>query len=307
MYMDYFKLKKYPFGLTPNTEFFCDLEDYHSALSVLLLSLENNEGFIKIIGEVGSGKTLLCRLLLNRLDNDRFETAYIPNPDLDASELRKALAQELNIPFDSATEISTLNSRINQALLEISKRGKQLVFIVDEAQCMPDDTLEALRLLTNLETESEKLLQIVLFGQPELDEKLNTHRFRHLKQRIVFSYQLRPLTLKETHAYVFHRLAIAGQTTGNLYSDEAIDYLHRCSGGIPRLINILCHKALLSAYSQGKICADKQDMQAAVEDTPAAEQFSDVPAKSYSLVFGVVVAAVAVGLIVDYFLGLIHL
>jgi MSHA biogenesis protein MshM len=266
MYLEHFKLNELPFSLTPNTNFFCDLPTHQEALNVLLLGLRQGEGFIKIIGEVGTGKTLLCRLLLNTLD-DNFVTAYIPNPDQNGQSLRMSLAHELDIPVEKDLPQHVLLDKITQRLLALYKAGKQTVLIIDEAQALPDDCLEAIRLLTNLETEEKKLLQVVLFGQPELDVKLNQHALRQLKQRITFSYSLKSLNKLELELYLCHRLAKAGYTYGMIFSPRAKKHLFRASGGLPRLLNVLCHKALLVSYGRGIKRVDARSMKRAIADT----------------------------------------
>ncbi len=284
MYLNHFKLNELPFSLTPNTNFYCDLPTYQEALNVLLLGLKQGEGFIKITGEVGTGKTLLCRLLLNTLD-ESFVTAYIPNPDLSGDSLRLALAHELGLTVEKDLPQHMLLDLITKRLLALRQADKQTVLIVDESQALPDDCLEAIRLLTNLETEEKKLLQVVLFGQPELDTKLNQHSLRQLKQRITFSYALKPLNKSELGQYLHHRLVKAGHTYGMIFSKGARKHLFRASGGLPRLLNILCHKALLVSYGRGISRVDKKSMKRAIEDTE-----STLPSKyhiSANLILGV--------------------
>lgn len=266
MYLDHFGLKDLPFTLTPNTQFFCNLPGHQEAMNVLIFSLKSGEGFIKITGEVGMGKTLLCRMILNELD-DSFITAYLPNPDLSPQGLRCSIAKELNIRSVDKLKDSEVLDKITAKLLALRKKGKRVVLICDEVQAMPEDTLEALRLLTNLETESEKLLQIVMFGQPELDTRLNQKHFRQLKQRITFSHTLNNIGRDELEEYLCHRLSIAGHTKGSLFEPKAKDALYHASEGTPRLINILCHKALLSAYGRGIKSVDETAMNSAIRDT----------------------------------------
>lgn len=266
MYLEHFKLNEMPFSLTPNTNFYCDLPTHQEALNVLLLGLQQGEGFIKIIGEVGTGKTLLCRLLLNTLD-EKFVTAYIPNPDQSGYGLRLSLAYELGLTIDKDVPHHLLLGLITQRLLELHQSGKQTVLIIDEAQALPDDCLEAVRLLTNLETEEKKLLQVVLFGQPELDVKLNQHSLRQLRQRITFSYYLKSLDKSQMELYLCHRLARAGYTYGLIFSPGAKKQLFKASGGLPRLLNILCHKALLVSYGRGLTRVDTKSMKRAIADT----------------------------------------
>jgi MSHA biogenesis protein MshM len=269
MYLEYFKLKELPFTITPNVGFFCHLKGHQEALNTVLFSLRSGEGFIKIIGEVGAGKTLLCRRLLDSLDND-YVTAYIPNPDLNPTELRKAFARELNIDPSALQDQHELLTFINDRLLALHTEGKRIVLLIDEAQAIPPESLETLRLLTNLETQTTKLLQVVLFGQPELDERLNQPNFRQLKQRITFSYYLPLMTREDLDSYVFHRLSIAGYTFGSLFSDRSRDILYRASQGVPRIVNILCHKALLAAYGRGEARVSTKVMKIAIEDTDVA-------------------------------------
>lgn len=266
MYLEFFGMRELPFTLTPNTDFFIDLDGHHQALEVTQLALESGEGFIKITGEVGTGKTLLCRRLLNTL-SDEFVTAYIPNPFLTPDGLMLALAEELDLPVAPEKGRHHVLGQINSKLVSLKQDGKKVVFLLDEAQAMPEESIEALRLLTNLETESEKLLQIVLFGQPELNDMLNRDSLRQLKQRITFSYVLPILNEEEVASYISHRLSRSGFPGVNLFSAKAIHELYRASAGIPRLINILAHKALLVAYGRGDTKVTQQHVARAVEDT----------------------------------------
>jgi MSHA biogenesis protein MshM len=266
MYLEHFKLNKAPFTLTPNTDFFCELPTHQEALNVLLLSLSHGEGFIKIVGEIGTGKTLLCRILLNRLA-ENYVTAYIPNPDQTPNSLRYAIACELGINAKTNWTQHQILESINKRLLELHSEGKKVVVVIDEAQALSKACLEAVRLLTNLETEEQKLMQVVLFGQPELDAKLEEYGLRQLKQRITFSYHLQPLARHEQDRYLNHRLARAGYTYGNLFTESALKRLYKASKGMPRLLNILCHKSLLVAYGQGKLSVDSHAVNRAIEDT----------------------------------------
>lgn len=269
MYLDHFQFRDLPFALTPNVEFYCQLKSHQEALNTLLFCLRSGEGFIKIIGEVGSGKTLLCRKLLACLE-DHFFTAYVPNPDLSPLELRRAFARELGIDSALLHDQHELLRVINSRLVELHAAGKQVVLILDEAQAIPLESLEAIRLLTNLETEKSKLLQVVLFGQPELDDYLNQAHFRQLKQRITFSYYLSLLNREELDTYLFHRLAVAGYTYGALFTKKARNMLFNTSRGVPRVINVLCHKALLIAYGRGEKVITHKMLKLAVRDTEAA-------------------------------------
>lgn len=274
MYLEHFKFREFPFALTPSTNFFCSLPVYKEALNTLIVGLYNGEGFIKIIGEVGTGKTLLCRKLLNSLTKG-FVTAYIPNPDLSPDGIRKAFAKELGVEFSDQADQYELLNLLTGKLLWLHGEGKRVVLIIDEAQTLSDRNLEAVRLLSNLETESAKLLQIVLFAQPELDERLRQPNLRQLQQRITFSYHLAPLRRGELDAYLCHRLAIAGYDQNYLFSPKACDLLARASRGIPRIINMLCHKALLVTYGYGDNLVEKSSMRKAIQDTECAEKSFD--------------------------------
>lgn len=273
MYLEHFGLRSFPFGITPDTSFYFDSPSHQEALNVLLVALRSGEGFLKVTGEVGTGKTLLCRRLLHVLDQE-FVTAYIPDPFLTPAALRMALAEELGIKCARNIGQHALLKLITERLVEINATGKQVVLLLDEAQALPDDSLEALRLLTNLETEKDKLLLVVLFGQPELDERLAQKKFRQLRQRIIFSYALRPLSAEECSAYLQHRLAIAGSDGRELFDTRACKSLTKASRGIPRLLNILGHKALMAGFGRGTGRISSAQVQQAIADTEGATQLS---------------------------------
>ena len=266
MYLQHFQLKEPPFTLTPDTDFFFNHGSHQEALNVLLVALKSGEGFIKVTGEVGTGKTLLCRKFLNLVD-DSIVSAFIPNPFLNPTALRMALAEELGIKFARNIGQHRLLALITGRLLELSAEGKQVVLLLDEVQAMPDDSLEALRLLTNLETEKRKLLQVVLFGQPELDVRLSQRKLRQLKQRIVFSYRLCPLDRRALGEYVQYRLHVAGYRGPELFNAPLIRQLYRSSRGIPRLVNLLCHKAMMSAFGMGDLRIKHCHLKLAARDT----------------------------------------
>lgn len=269
MYLHHFELAETPFSLTPNTEFFLGLAPHVEALNVLQVALQTGEGFIKVTGEVGTGKTLICRKLMNDLPK-RFHCAYLPNPYLSPAELRWAVALELGLKYSTNIDQMQLTGLIQQQLLALSAHGHAIVLVLDEAQALPDDSLEALRLFTNLETESRKLLQVVLFAQPELEQRLSLHKFRQLRQRITFSYCLRPLSVDEACAYVQHRLSIAGHSGDPLFIEKDIRVLAQAASGIPRLINILAHKSLLLSFGEGAERVKYQHIKAAISDTQDA-------------------------------------
>lgn len=271
LYLKHFGLTELPFGITPDTSFTYSVQYHQEALNTLLLALNGGEGFVKISGEVGTGKTLLCRRLLQTLD-EGWVTAYLPNPNLDADTLFCALAEELGIKDAAELDQYHLLRRINLALLDFARAKKRVVLCIDEAQAMPIETLEALRLLSNLETEKRKLLQIVLFGQPELDEKLRRPEVRQLLQRIAFHYQLGRLKKSELAHYLAHRLRVAGFHGETLFSPAATRALYRASHGTPRLVNILAHKALLAVFGEGRQMTRLRHVRLAARDTEGARR-----------------------------------
>lgn len=265
MYQGFYHFTEMPFSLTPNTDFFCALAPHNEALKVILSALSMSEGFIKITGEVGTGKTLLCRKLINHL-SDKFVACYLPNPYLSPDELRIAFANELGIDMSKNEASQGLHSAIESRLLALKQEGRQAVLIIDEAQSLSWDALEMLRLFSNLETEKSKLLQIVLFGQPELDANLSNPKVRQIRQRISFSYTLRTMTSAEVDYYIGHRLTTAGGSE-QLISKGLRAFISLVTRGTPRLVNIVCHKILLRAYGQGKSTATWQHTINAVFDT----------------------------------------
>jgi MSHA biogenesis protein MshM len=276
MYKAHFGLREAPFQITPDTSFFFSFASYREALNTLLVAAASGEGFIKITGEVGTGKTLLCRKLLKTLD-DSFVTAYIPNPLLEPITLMGALADELGIAHTNDGDQHRLLKAINQGLLEFAQQNKRVLLCIDEAQALPIPTLEALRLLSNLETEKRKLLQILLFGQPELDKRLARPEIRQLAQRISFHFRLRPLSFDETKIYLLHRLRVAGFVEHEMFSYGAIALLRFASGGIPRLLNVLAHKALMMAYGAGVQKIGLKQVIAAVRDTESISLIKRIP------------------------------
>jgi len=267
-YLKHFRLRELPFGITPDTSYFFACRSIQEALNTLLIAVSNGEGFIKITGEVGTGKTLLCRKFLSTL-GPNWVSAYIPNPNLEPRGLLLAIADDLGVA-GSRAEPHRLDKELMQRLLDVARQGKRVVVCMDETQAMPLGTLESVRLLTNLETEKRKLMQVVLFGQPELDRKLASESVRQLRQRITFQYTLEALASDEVANYVAHRLTIAGYSGPPLFANSALRSIHLASRGVPRLVNILAHKALLVVYGEGGRQAERRHVRMAVEDTPAA-------------------------------------
>ncbi len=247
MYLDYYGFHQAPFGLTPNTSLFHALPSHYEAIQTVLSAISMGEGIIKITGEVGTGKTMVCRMLINQLGDD-VALVYLPNPALSGDQLRLAIANELGVNDTSSLQVV---DDIHERLLELKAENKRVVALVDEAQALSDDSLEALRLFGNLETEHEKLLQIVLVGQPELDERLKQQHLRQLRQRITFSSQIKPLSLAEAVAYIDYRIQSASDvtSTSSLFTVSQKKAIWKASKGIPRLVNQICHKSLLLGMS----------------------------------------------------------
>jgi MSHA biogenesis protein MshM len=269
MYRAHFGLREPPFGITPDTSFAFSCASHQEALNTLLVAIANGEGFIKISGEVGTGKTLLCRRFLATLD-ERFVSAYIPNPYLDPRAMMLALAEELRVPVPAGADQHQILKQLNHALLDYARENRRVVVCLDEAQAMPIETLEALRLLSNLETEKRKLLQVVLFGQPELDDKLAQESVRQLRQRITFQYHLAVLSRQELEYYLAHRLRVAGHVGTPLFAPRAVAMIYRATRGVPRLVNIVSHKCLLVVYGEGGNTVLPRHVRMAAQDTPAA-------------------------------------
>lgn len=265
MYCEHFGLNQRPFRLTPHLAFRYPEPSQAEALTTLRVALDQGEGFIKVVGEVGLGKTLLCRTLLDEL-GEPFVTAWLPDPHLSPGTLRSALARDLGIELPNRPTQQIVHERLQTELAAMAARGLRPVLLIDEAQALPASTLETVRLLTNLETEQRKLLQVVLFGQPELDRRLAMPQFRQLRQRITYSCQLEPLDPRGVADYIDHRLERAGGN-GHLFSSRAVSRIARASGGVPRLVNVLADKALLSAWGRGRQRVAPHDVRRAIGDT----------------------------------------
>ena len=293
MYLYHFGIRELPFTLTPNTNYFYGLPSHKQAIDVLSVALKTGEGFIKVTGEVGTGKTLICRKLLNDLP-DHFVSAYIPNPYLSPDELRRAVANELNVTLTEQADQQEFTQRIQQRLIEINRANKSVVLIIDEAQALPVESIEALRLFTNLETESRKLLQVVLFGQPELDEKLSLPELRQLKQRITFTYCLDTMDLDQLYHYVKHRMTVAGYRAGDAFDWKCCKKLYKATKGTPRLVNVICHKALMLAYGEGNMQVSVKNVEMAINDTDSAIKNNRSWLK-LSVIYTVMLLVIAVG------------
>jgi len=266
--MKHFGLERQPFEMTPNVSFYCHLEEHDRAHDTMLASLNNGEGFIKITGEVGTGKTVLCQKLISNLDPQLFKVLYIPNPYYSPHELRIAIAEELGMDVDHSISPHQLEKQLMKQLDHIlTLENKRVVILLDEAQLIPDDTLEVVRLMTNLRQGSDKNLQLIMVGQPELDKRLQQPHMRQLAQRIAFAYRLSPLDPEKQSKYIEHRLHKAGFYKDSIFSKPALKLMTRYSGGIPRVINILAHKAMLAAYSNGDDKVTKRSMKDAINES----------------------------------------
>ncbi|NJD61551.1 MAG: ATPase [Deltaproteobacteria bacterium] len=270
MYESWFDLKEKPFSLTPDPEFLFLSGSHQEALDHLLYGLESGEGFIVVTGDIGVGKTTVCRTLLSRLP-DRFATSLIVNPLLTEKELIRAVLEDFGGETPPGTKKDLLDA-LNRFLLAEAEKGRRPVLIVDEAQNLPPTLLEQVRLLSNLETEKRKLLQIVLIGQNELKEKLALSSLRQLNQRVTVRAEIRPLPRKETARYIDHRLGVAGGGGRALLTRGAEGAIHRRAGGVPRIINMLCDRAFLSAYVRGSSKVERKDVRRASEslDVPGS-------------------------------------
>jgi general secretion pathway protein A len=248
VYLDYYGLKLAPFDISPNPRFLFYSVKHREAFNHLLYGIRERKGFVQLTGEVGAGKTTLCRALLEQLDT-RFATALILNPVMSAGELLKAIAIEFGLAVHGLDRLETL-AVLNEFLLQQAEGGREAVLLIDEAQDLTEELLEQVRLLSNLETDNCKLLQIVLLGQPELRERLNNPGLRQLRQRITVRYHLLPLDRVEVARYVQHRLQVSGANGAPFFTRAALWRVFRYSQGIPRLVNAICDKALLAGFVQ---------------------------------------------------------
>lgn len=246
MYIDYYRLNERPFNVTSDPSFLYLSKRHKEAFTHLIYGIKERKGFLEITGEVGTGKTTLCRALLNQLD-PQTKAAFIFNSDLSELQILQAIVDDLSIKVERRTKME-LFTQLNLFLIQQLRMGNNVVLILDEAQNLKPRTLEQLRMLSNLETDKEKLFQIILVGQPELREKLDSPHLRQLRQRISVRYHILPLEKNETADYVAHRLRVAGSDGTLKFTADAIEKIYEYSSGIPRLINIVCDKALLLGF-----------------------------------------------------------
>jgi MSHA biogenesis protein MshM len=272
MYHSHFGLHQAPFRITPNTEFFFSGGNRGPILEALIYAISHGEGIIKVTGEVGSGKTMLCNMLPARLPAN-IETVYLANPSVSPDEILHAIAFELQLGLDrNASRLEAMQA-LHDHLLQRHADGKRVVVFVEESQSMPLATLEEMRLLSNLETRNDKLLQIVLFGQPELDDNLRRPDIRQLRERIAHSFRLEPLNTGEIREYLMFRMRAAGYRGPDLFSTAVVKRMARASGGLTRRVNLIADKALLAAFSENTHTIKPKHVEAAIRDS----EFSQPP------------------------------
>jgi general secretion pathway protein A len=292
MYTAFYGFREKPFALSPDPKYLFLSESHREVLGHLIYGIEQGEGFIAISGEVGTGKTTLCRTLLERLGSD-CEVAFLFNPHLSPLDLVRAINAELGLPT-SGTTLPELTAVLNEFLLRKNTEGRRVLIIVDEAQTLSTETLEQIRLLSNLETSTSKLIQIVLLGQPELDQKLRTVELRQLRQRISVWWHLGPLAPAETREYVRHRLRIAG-CGRPIFTASALDTIHRIAGGVPRLVNVLCDRALLAGYGENLMEIDRRIVSEVAKELGPCAAPTAAPRRRWPLAWISAAAALALG------------
>ncbi|HMK56854.1 MAG TPA: AAA family ATPase [Dissulfurispiraceae bacterium] len=265
MYKDYFRLRDLPFSISPDPAYLYMSSQHREALAHLVYGVKSDSAFVLLTGEVGTGKTTVCRCMLEQLA-DNYDTAFILNPKLTEEELLASICEEIRIQYPiEAPTVKNLVDRINHHLLDSHAAGRRTLLIIDEAQNLSPSVLEQLRLLTNLETNRCKLLQIILIGQPELRKMLDKPELRQLSQRITARFHLDPLSKNDISHYVGHRLAVAGARR-QLFTPAGMKKLYVLSGGVPRLINLICDRALLGTYSQGRTRVNKRTLNKAARE-----------------------------------------
>lgn len=298
MYLEHFGLTEAPFKITPHTEFFFSGASRGETLEALLYSITSGEGIVKVTGEVGSGKTMLCRVLMERLPTT-VETIYLAVPSLSRDEMLATIAGDLDLETQGISTNKLIRS-LQERLIEIHAEGRQVVALIDEAHAMPLETLEEIRLLSNLETSHSKLMQIVLFGQPELDQHLSLQNMRQLRERITHSFNLLPLPAHDIKDYVNFRLRAAGYKGPELFGPESLKLIAEASEGLTRRINIFCDKTLLAAFAAGTHTITPDLVRSAIADTQIVVQHNTTSKRAAFLAGGV---ALIVGLGLGFVAG----
>jgi general secretion pathway protein A len=304
MYEEYFGLTKKPFSIVPDPRYFYTSEGHREALAHLLYGIESDGGFVLLTGEVGTGKTTVCRRLLEVLP-EKTEVAFILNPKVTVEELLATVCDEFRIRYpEGAASIKVFVTCINDYLLDVHAKGRRAVLIIEEAQNLEPEVLEQIRLLTNLETKDHKLLQIIMIGQPELRHMLAKPELLQLSQRITARYHLGPLPKEEISAYVNYRLSVAGLVRGQLFPPTVMKALFRLTGGVPRLINVICDRALLGAYVQGKEQVDVKTLTRAAREVSGTEGRQWPGRKAYQGILAGLVLLLLSVFAVTYYLNL---
>ena len=294
MYYAHFGLKEPPYKITPNTDVFFTGGKRGAVLDALIYAICSGEGIIKVVGEVGSGKTMLCRMLQTQLP-ENIETVYLANPSMAPDEVLYAVAFELQLKLPKNADKFHVMQKLHQYLLERHAAGNQVVVFVEEAQGMPLATLEELRLLSNLETKHDKLLQIVLFGQPELDTNLNASHIRQLRERITHSFSLQPLDQQEVSEYLIFRLRAAGYFGPPLFTAAAVRLISRTAEGLVRRLNVLADKALLAAFSENAYQVRPRHVRSAIADSEFSQQARQSIWRKWQFALGMLVLLAGVG------------
>jgi len=279
MYNQFYGFKESPFNLTPNSRFFFASHKHTEALDSLVYAINQRKGFVVITGEIGSGKTTVCRTLLSRLDRHT-QVALITNTHLNSKDLLMMVLEDLGIEFSNGSKAKLL-SQLNSYLIDQIKQDNNVVLIIDEAQNLKPAVLEEIRMLSNLETETEKLIQIILLGQPELKQKLALSQLEQLRQRVAVYFHLSPLTEVETKEYVLHRLKIASGSDHPYMTEEALQMVYQFSHGVPRLVNQICDNAFLTGYVSESLIIDGRIMKDVIHESPM-EQFVQKKDREYA-------------------------
>jgi general secretion pathway protein A len=266
MYQSFYGFTEMPFHITPDPKFLYLSATHQEALQHLRYGVTEKKGFIVLIGEVGCGKTTLCRKFLNELDPSHYDSALVLNPRVNETQMLEAILTELGEPPSPDRSQNDLVGQMNRLLLDRIAKGREIVLIIDEAQNLSFEVFEQVRLLSNLETDKQKLLQIVLMGQTELKDRLAAEELRQLRQRILVHYELRPFSREEMERYIQHRLTVSGTNGRPYFTKWALRHLHKVSGGIPRIINHLCDKALLAAFIRDSDEVNYWDARRAAKD-----------------------------------------
>ena len=298
LYLEHFGLSDTPFRITPHTDFFFDGADRGATLEALIYAVLHDEGIVKVSGEVGSGKTMLCRVLMERLPKE-VETIYLATPSLAKDEIIHAIGDDLKLAFSQERRTVALRE-LHEHLIGLYGAGRRVVVLIDEAHVMPEDTLEQVRLLSNLESNRHKLLQIVLFGQPELDATLAKTQLRQLRDRITHSFRMRPLTGAETANYISFRMRAAGYRGPDVFQSAATALIARASLGLTRRINILADKSLLAAFTENSHAVGTRQARAAIADSEFAKGSARRVPRAAVYAAAALVAGVAIGAVIPW-------